>query len=141
MMSDAVRMSLPVSPPHVAPPVPRGGFEGRTADVLGESVAASAPPEPASSADPQVDLGSEGREKEKREEKESLRELVDRLNETARDLGHRLSFDLYDVTDEVYAKVIDRRTNDVVKVLPPKEVLELHRKLQEALGAILDEQG
>lgn len=79
------------------------------------------------------------REEESRPDRETLRETIEKLNRIAEGMGHRLAFGLYDVTDEFYSKVIDRRTNKIVKLLPPKEILELHRKLQEALGVILDE--
>lgn len=78
-------------------------------------------------------------EEEPKPDRETIKKTVEKLNKISEGLGHRLSFDLYDVTDEFYSKVIDRRTNKVVKLLPPKEVLEFHRKLQEALGAMIDE--
>lgn len=78
-------------------------------------------------------------EEESKPDRETIKKTVEKLNKISEGLGHRLSFDLYDTTDEFYSKVIDRRTNKVVKLLPPKEVLEFHRKLQEALGAMIDE--
>lgn len=71
--------------------------------------------------------------------REELEKQVEKLNKTAKGLDHRLAFDVYEGTDEFYAKVIDRRTNKVLKLLPMEGILELHRKLQEAVGAIVDE--
>jgi len=78
-------------------------------------------------------------EKESKPDRETVKKTVEKLNKISEGLGHRLSFDLYEETDEFYSKVIDRRTNKIIKLLPSKELLEFHRKLQEALGAIVDE--
>ena len=78
-------------------------------------------------------------EKDSKPDRKTLKETVEKLNKIAEGLGHRLAFGLYDVTDEFYSKVIDRRTNKILKLLPAREVLEFHRKLQETIGAILDE--
>ncbi len=83
---------------------------------------------------------AEEAEKPEEGDKEGLEKMVERLNRVAKELGHRLAFDVYEGTEEFYAKVIDRRTNDVVKMVPAKEVLELHRKLHDVMGVILDQE-
>ncbi len=64
---------------------------------------------------------------------ESLKKIMDGL-------GHRLDFGLYEGTNEFFVKVIDRRNNRVVKMLPSEKLLELHAKLEKAMGLILDEE-
>ncbi len=69
---------------------------------------------------------------------EAARE-VDDLNKVVEGLGRRLDFALFEDTGEFYVKVVDRSTNRVVKVLPSEKALQLHAKLEKALGVILDE--
>jgi uncharacterized FlaG/YvyC family protein len=106
-----------------APPIPLQEAKGP------ESLRAVPDPKP-EEVDPSEPKGED--------RKEGLEKMVERLNRVAKELGHRLSFDLYEGTEEFYAKVIDRRTNDIVKMVPAKEVLELHRRLQEVIGVIVD---
>ena len=77
-------------------------------------------------------------DQESKPDRETLKKAVEQLNQVAQELGHRLAFGLYDGTGEFYSKVIDRRTNEIVKLIPSKDLLEFHRKLQEAVGAIVD---
>jgi flagellar protein FlaG len=65
---------------------------------------------------------------------------VERLNKVMEGLGSRLDFGLWEGTDELFVKVVDRNSNNVLKVLPPEKLLELHAKLERALGVILDEE-
>jgi flagellar protein FlaG len=71
--------------------------------------------------------------------RDEVETTVERLNEVLQELGHRLAFDLYEGTDEFYAMLIDRRTRETVKTIPPEDILKFHAKLQEFVGALLDE--
>ena len=71
--------------------------------------------------------------------RDKVEQTVKELNQGLQELGNRLAFDLYEGTNEFYAKLIDRRTNEVVKSMPPKEILEMHAKFREVIGRILDE--
>jgi len=52
----------------------------------------------------------------------------------------RLQFVVDRQTHEVIVKVIDKTTDKVIKVLPPEELQRLHRKLQEAIGFLFNEE-
>lgn len=72
--------------------------------------------------------------------KKDLEGQLENLNKIMEGLGNRLDFGLYQGTDELFVRVVDRRTNKVVKVLPPEKLLQLHAKLDKAFGLILDEE-
>ena len=71
--------------------------------------------------------------------REKTQKTVEKLNNVLVELGDRLAFDLFQGTDEFYAKIVDRRTNKVVKVMPPEEVLEFHAKMKEFVGRLIDQ--
>ncbi len=64
---------------------------------------------------------------------------LERLGRIFEAMGSRLQYGAYEGTNEFYAKVIDRRTNEVVKFLPPEEILALRARLREASGVFLNE--
>jgi uncharacterized FlaG/YvyC family protein len=68
-----------------------------------------------------------------------LEASVRSTNEVMRAVNSRLDFDLYDGTGILVVRVVDRETNRVIKTMPPEKLLELRRKIAEAVGMILDE--
>jgi flagellar protein FlaG len=52
----------------------------------------------------------------------------------------RLQFVVDHKSNEVTVKVIDPETDKVIKVLPPEELQRLHRKLEETIGFLFDQQ-
>jgi len=54
--------------------------------------------------------------------------------------NRRLQFEVDHQSNEIIVKVIDKTTDEVVRVLPPEELQRLHRNLQETIGFLLSEQ-
>ena len=48
---------------------------------------------------------------------------------------------IFQPTGRVYAEMIDLGTREVVKTVPPMELLELTARLQQALGLLVDLEG
>jgi len=65
-----------------------------------------------------------------------LDQMVSGLNDLVQELHRELQFTLDKESGEVVIKVIDRQTEEVVRQLPPEEVLRLRERLQKAAGAI-----
>ena len=55
-------------------------------------------------------------------------------------LNKRLSFSLNRELDQVVVKVIDRKTDKVIKELPPEELQRMHVRIREAIGLLIDEE-
>jgi len=70
-----------------------------------------------------------------REDSEYLAEI---MNKMARMFNSQLSFEVYEETNQLYVQFIDRETREVIKQIPPEELLELSAKIQEMVGLILD---
>lgn len=68
-----------------------------------------------------------------------LEEAISSLNQAVSLLNHRLNFRIDNSTGRLIAKVIDSKTNDVIKEVPPERVLAFVRRFQEFLGLLVDE--
>jgi flagellar protein FlaG len=53
--------------------------------------------------------------------------------------NRKLKFIVDHESHEVTVKVIDSETDKVIKVLPPKELQQLHSRVKEAIGVLFDE--
>lgn len=47
-----------------------------------------------------------------------------------------LSFEVYDKTGDVVVKVINRDTKEVIRQIPPEDLLEITEKLEELRGVL-----
>jgi flagellar protein FlaG len=71
----------------------------------------------------------------KEKERKKYEEMANSLFETL-DLGLALKF--HEKSGEWYAVIQNKITQEVIKEVPPKYVLELHVKLKEMIGFFLD---
>jgi flagellar protein FlaG len=77
------------------------------------------------------------RQAEKAEEtSEPLNEVVSELNNLVRDLHRELRFSVDDESGETMIKVVDSKTDEVVRQIPSEEMVRLHQRLEEAAGVI-----
>lgn len=82
---------------------------------------------------------AEPREDGRKPDKGRIQREIQTLNKILDGLGHRLEFGIVESTEEMFVKVVDRTSNSVVKVVPSQSLLELHAKLESAIGLFLDE--
>lgn len=73
---------------------------------------------------------------DKAQDAEQLQDVVDGLNGLVQDLKRDLEFSVDHGSGEMVIKVIDRETDEVVRQLPPEEVLKLRKRLLEAAGVM-----
>jgi flagellar protein FlaG len=71
--------------------------------------------------------------------KKELEEKIDDMNSIMETLEEKLSFKLHDDTDRIMTQIIDIKTEEVIKEMPPEEMLDLAAKIHEMVGLILDE--
>lgn len=60
---------------------------------------------------------------------------------TARSLSGNVRFRIFQPTGRVYAEVVDPITREVVKTVPPLELLKVTKNLQDVLGLLVDREG
>jgi len=71
--------------------------------------------------------------------KEKLQSVVNTVNEFLQ-INHNASkFVLHDGLDRYFVQVVDTKTEEVVKEIPPKKLLDAFYEMQKLLGMIVDE--
>ena len=72
--------------------------------------------------------------------RDDLEEKIDDMNDIMETLDEKLSFELHDKTETIMTSIIDIKTKEVIKEMPPKEMLDLAAKIHEMVGLIIDEE-
>ena len=67
--------------------------------------------------------------------RESLAEPIQRINETMKPYG--LEFELSEDSSRVITRVIDRENDEVIRQIPPEEVMQIAENLGMAQGQLL----
>ena len=70
---------------------------------------------------------------------ENVNDLVDVLNSAAKSVNERVSFSFHEKANRVIMKVVDATTEEVVREIPPKEMIKLLEKMHELIGMFVDE--
>ncbi|WP_017435659.1 flagellar protein FlaG [Saccharococcus caldoxylosilyticus] len=70
--------------------------------------------------------------------KEKLEEVVKGLNEFLQPSHTSIKFELHDELQEYYVQIIDERTNEVIREIPPKKLLDMYAAMMEFVGLIVD---
>ena len=66
-------------------------------------------------------------------------EAIERANRAISGANRRFEYSFHDKTNEVIVKVIDSESNEVIREIPPKKILDLVASLMEIAGIIVDE--
>jgi flagellar protein FlaG len=70
--------------------------------------------------------------------KEKLEEVVKGLNEFLQPSHTSIKFELHDELQEYYVQIIDERTNEVIREIPPKKLLDMYAAMMEFVGLVVD---
>ena len=73
------------------------------------------------------------------QEQEPLENVVSNLNQLVRDLHRELQFSVDDESGDTVVKVIDSKTDEVLRQIPSEEVMRLRQRLEEAAGVIFQD--
>ena len=72
--------------------------------------------------------------------KTKIDEAVENLRSAGDLFNKRLDFRVDEKTNRIVVKVIDTRTDKVIKEIPPEQLLHLAAKIQEMVGLLVDEE-
>ena len=75
-----------------------------------------------------------------KEEKAYLNEALEKLKTIGDIFNRRLDFEVDDDTNRIIVKVIDTKTDKVIKEIPPEQLIRLAAKIQEMIGLLVDEE-
>ncbi|WP_026694356.1 flagellar protein FlaG [Peribacillus kribbensis] len=68
--------------------------------------------------------------------KEKLNHMVDSVNQF---LNHTaLKFEFHEKLHEYYVTIVDSETNELIKEIPPKKMLDVFAQMEQFLGIIID---
>ncbi|QEY20487.1 MULTISPECIES: flagellar protein FlaG [unclassified Psychrobacillus] len=71
--------------------------------------------------------------------KEKVQKAVDALNEFITIQNRNSKFIMHDGLDRYYVEVIDAETEEVIREVPPRKLLDAFYTMQKFLGMIIDE--
>ncbi|NLU55434.1 MAG: flagellar protein FlaG [Firmicutes bacterium] len=66
-------------------------------------------------------------------------QVADGLDTLAEAFNKGIRFQVHEDLDRVYVEIVDRSTGEVIKQIPPEDMLKIAAKFQEFIGLIFDE--
>ncbi|MEA4924177.1 MAG: flagellar protein FlaG [Syntrophomonadaceae bacterium] len=70
---------------------------------------------------------------------EEISQAVEAINKTLEPHNTRLEFSIHDKTKGIMVKVINEKTGEIIREVPPKRVLDMVAMTWDELGLIVDE--
>jgi flagellar protein FlaG len=70
--------------------------------------------------------------------KKELEEVVQGLNKFLQPSHTQLKFELHEDLEEYYVQIINEKTKEVVREIPPKKLLDMYAKMMELVGLVVD---
>ncbi|MFD2044995.1 flagellar protein FlaG [Ornithinibacillus salinisoli] len=65
--------------------------------------------------------------------------VVKQMNEFLDPLRTNLKFEFHEELNEYYVTVVNPLTDEVIKEIPPKKMLDMYAKMAEFMGLLIDE--
>ena len=70
-----------------------------------------------------------------------IREAVERANRALMGNDRKFEISVHEKTREIMIKVVDTKTNETIREIPPKKIVDLVVRLCEMAGILFDEKG
>jgi flagellar protein FlaG len=75
---------------------------------------------------------------QKQQAKDTTEKVVNSMNEFLKASNTHLKFEFHEELQEYYVAIIDERTNEVVKEIPSKKLLDMYAAMTEYVGLMID---
>lgn len=76
--------------------------------------------------------------KKNTDSKEQLEDIVDKMNKFLSPNNTSLKFQLHEELNEYYVTVVDEKTQEVVREIPSKKILDIYAAMTEFVGMVID---
>lgn len=76
---------------------------------------------------------------EKVQTKEKLRKEIDGMNKWLQTTNTHIKFTLHEELNEYYVQVINDQTQEVIREVPSKKMMDMVAKIHEMVGLLVDE--
>ncbi|MGO1368454.1 MAG: flagellar protein FlaG [Senegalia sp. (in: firmicutes)] len=80
-----------------------------------------------------------GNIKEKKVSKEELIHAVNTANESLKSDNKELKYSIHKQTNTIMVKLVDSKTKETIKEMPPEKILDMVAKMWEMAGLFVDE--
>ncbi|WP_338471795.1 flagellar protein FlaG [Niallia sp. XMNu-256] len=71
-------------------------------------------------------------------DKEKIQEVVKGINDFLSPINTSIKFVLHEKLNDYYIKVIDEKTNEVIKEIPSKKLLDMYANMMDYVGLLVD---
>ncbi|MCZ0704141.1 flagellar protein FlaG [Natronobacillus azotifigens] len=68
-----------------------------------------------------------------------IESMVEGLNEFLEPINTSIKFELHDRLEKYYVTVVDSATEEIIREIPPKQMLDMYAAMAEYMGLIVDE--
>jgi flagellar protein FlaG len=75
---------------------------------------------------------------ESKTSKESLEKVVNGLNKFLEPTYTNVNFKIHERTHSYYIQIVDTATNEVIREIPPKKMLDIYADLMTHIGLLVD---
>ena len=82
--------------------------------------------------------GEISKEVDPKQMEEAATEMAEKMNQVASVFNTSLSFSVDKPTGKTVIKVMDTKTDELIRQIPPKEVLKLIGRMRNVMGMLLD---
>ncbi len=112
-----------------------------TFHLAGSGSTATAPPRDAFLSLPQAATPDQAPRPEvvQKQNAEEARRTARDMNAAMQALNEQYRFGIYQDTDQFYVQVLDANSGKVLKTRPVQDLLDLHKRLQDMVGLVMDE--
>ncbi len=77
-------------------------------------------------------------QREQKFHKEDIKKAVEGMNKFLEPVKTSIRFQYHEKLEEYYVTIVDSQTDQVVKEIPPKKMLDFYAAMEESLGIIVD---
>ena len=70
---------------------------------------------------------------------EDIAEHVDNLNELVRTFDKGFEFQVHEKSDEYYVQVVDLVEDEIIREIPPEQIMDIMARIDNMIGVIVDE--
>lgn len=70
--------------------------------------------------------------------KEQVEEIVDKMNSFLEPTQTSIQFKFHEKLNEYYVTIVDQKTDEVVREIPSKKLLDIYAAMTEFLGLVVD---
>lgn len=77
--------------------------------------------------------------KKDKNDKKSITDWIENSEKFVRVRNTRFEFSVHEGTEKIMVKVIDEETNEIIREIPPEQILNMVAKMWELAGILVDE--